>query len=384
MGGTFNPPHKAHIAMAKAAYEEYSLDKVMFMTGGNPPHKIAATDAKIRHHMMKMAISPYPEFEACDYEINKKSYSYTADTLKYLNEKYPDDSFYFIIGGDSFGAMFSWYKPEEILKRCTLLVYPREGYPNENDAKGFSEKYGARVFVLHAPQFDYSSTKIRQMVEQGKDLSEYIEPEVYEYIKRNSLYEKREESYEEHIKRLLKPDRYIHSLGVAATAVSMASRYGVDAKKAYIAGLLHDCAKNLSSDRVKIICRDLEVELDEYEKENPALIHAKVGAEFVKSEFGVNDPEICDAIRWHTLARPEMGELEKIIFVSDMIEPNRVYEEVEFLREVAFKNLDRGVFECISATIKFNEEKKKTVHPNAYATRDWLLKKVLRVKTLNI
>lgn len=373
MGGTFDPPHKAHIKMAEAAIEQYSLDKAIFMTGGNPPHKTTQTDAGIRHHMMRLAIVGKTEFEACDYEIKKEGYSYTSDTLRYLNENYPNDTFYFIIGGDSLKAIFTWHEPREILKRCVILVYPRDGYPTKKDIAEFNAENNSDVCLLDIPEYPVSSTDIRHMAERDEDFSEYTGKDVYEYIKRNGLYKKSDETQEEHLKRLLKPDRYIHSLGVASEAVKLAGIYGADAKKAYIAGLLHDCAKNLSPEETKIKCIDLDVELDEYEKAQPGLVHAKVGAEFVKTEFGINDEEICSAIRWHTIGRVNMTLLEKIIFVADMVEPNRDYVSVEHLRRAAHTNIDTAVLECVIATIKFNTDRGRVVHPNAYKIRDWLL-----------
>lgn len=373
MGGTFNPPHKAHIELAKAAYREFSLDKVVFMTDGNPPHKKTGLDAKIRHHMVKLAIEEYSFFEACDYEIKKDGYSYTADTLVYLNTAHPDDTFYFIIGGDSFQYFLTWHKPEIIIKNCVLLVYPRDGFPRENDISDFNKKYNADAHILSYESFDISSGEVRKMAENGEDFGEYLCPEVYEYIKRNNLYKRFDGTWEEHLKKLLKPSRYEHSLGVAAAAVTMAGIFGADPYKAYAAGLLHDCAKNLTSEENEIKCRDLEVEIDEFEIENPGLIHAKVGAELVKTEFGISDAEICNAIKWHTLGRVGMGKLEKIIFVADMVEKNRNYPGVESLRRLAHSDLDSAVLECVSRTIAFNKEKGRPVHPNAYAVFNWLV-----------
>lgn len=373
MGGTFNPPHKAHIEIARTAYAEFSLDKVIFMTGGNPPHKKTETDARIRHHMAKLAIEGYNFFEACDYEVKKEGYSYTSDTLIYLNTLYPDDTIYFIIGGDSFRDFFTWHEPERIIQNCVLLVYPRNGFPSERDIAEFNEKYNAESRILHAEGIDISSGDIRKTAENNGDFEEYLCPEVYEYIKRNHLYKPFDETWEEHLKTLLKPSRYEHSLGVASAAVAMAGIYGADPYKAYVAGLLHDCAKNLTPTENKIKCLDLEVELDEFELNNPGTAHAKVGAELVKTEFGVSDAEICNAIKWHTIGRVGMGTLEKIIFVADMIEKNRSYPGVESLRELAYSNLDSAVLECVSRTIAFNNEKGNPVHPNAYAVFDWIV-----------
>lgn len=372
MGGTFDPPHTAHIKMAECALTEFNLDKIMFMTGGNPPHKHTNTPASIRHHMLNIAIAGNEKFFSCDYEIKKESYSYTSDTLRYLKKAYPDDTFYFIIGGDSLNAFFTWHEPMEILKLASILVYPRKGYPKESDIKEFNQKYSSNVYILHADCIDISSTEIREKLINGEDVTKYISKDIYSYIKRNSLYKKHDESYEKHLERLLKPSRYIHSIGVSKTAVKMARIFGVDEEKAYIAGLLHDCAKNLTQEENEIKCKDLDVVLDEYEKNQPWLIHAKVGAELIKSEFGIDDEEISSAIRWHTLGKENMTDLEKIIYVADMTEPNRCYPEAEYLRKIAFENLDKAVLACTEATIEFNEAKGVTVHPNAYKIRDEL------------
>lgn len=373
MGGTFDPPHKAHIKMAESAMEQYSLDKVVFMTGGNPPHKTTGTAATLRHHMVKLAIENRNDFCACDYEIKKDGYSYTSDTLRFLNEKYPDDVFYFIIGGDSLRNIFTWHEPHEILKRCVVLVYPRGGYPNEEKLCEFNRVNNSDVRMLKISEFEISSTKIRVMAENGEDFSRYTDEKVYEYIKRNSIYKKMFETQEEHLKKLLKPERYIHSLGVASEAVRLAGIYGADASKAYVAGLLHDCAKNLTPEEVKIKCEDLEPEIDEYEKKQAGLIHAKIGAEFVKSEFGITDDEICSAIRWHTIGRPNMTLLEKIIFTADMTEPNRDYVGAKRLRKAVNYNIDTAVLECVKTAIRFNSDRGRLIHPNAYKIKDWLL-----------
>ncbi len=366
MGGTFDPPHKAHIRMAKKAMSEFGLDKVIFMTGGNPPHKTTGTAASLRNHMIKLATYGTDNFSVCDYEVKKEGYSYTSDTLRYLKSEYPDDDIYFIIGGDSFEAFFTWHEPLEILKMCSILVYARDMHPTEKEIDGFNEKYGADIKLIHDETYDISSSEIRKNISEGKDMSKFLDKKVWEYIKRNSLYKIHPESMEEHLKAMLKPDRYKHSLGVASMAVTMAGIFGADQRKAYIAGLLHDCAKNLSTEENKIKCVDLDVELDDYEKTHPPLIHAKVGAELVKSEFGIIDEEICSAIRWHTLGRKNMTVLEKIIYVADMTEPSRDFPGVDEIRRKAVENLDDAVSACARKTIDFNKKKGIEPHPNVY------------------
>ena len=121
MGGTFNPIHNAHLLIAEMAREEYGLDRVIFITDGNPPHKSANVTAKQRFEMTHIAIADNSAFEEDDFEINRSEKSYTVNTLGYLKEKYPNDDLFFIIGEDSLNDFDKWYKPDKILEIfCTF------------------------------------------------------------------------------------------------------------------------------------------------------------------------------------------------------------------------------------------------------------------------
>ena len=286
LGGTFNPIHNGHIEIATRARTQYGLDKIIFLTSGNPPHKqnTEILDAKIRHIMVKRAISGIEGFYPCDWEVNREEYSYTLDALLHFKEVYPGDELFFIIGGDSLRDFDKWHKPEEIKKLCTILVYDREGGTADS---GFAK-------VINGEKIDISSTEIRNAVAEGKDVSDKLPEVVSGFLERNHIY-KKVFDFEEKLRGMLTPERFRHSIGVRDTAVKLAKIYGADEKKAETAGLLHDNAKNM--DNIYERCRDLEVELDEFELENPALVHAKLGAETAKCEFGICDKDIINAIR---------------------------------------------------------------------------------------
>ena len=368
LGGTFNPIHKGHIEIAKRARAQYGLDKVIFLTSGNPPHKqdVQILDAKIRHIMVKRAIADIDGFSACDWEVNREEYSYTQDALLHFKEIYPESELYFIIGGDSLRDFNKWHNPQEILKLCTLLAYER---------KGGSADYDIAKPIL-GEKIDISSSEIREKIRKGINTGDALPDIVREFIERNHIYADVPD-FEAKLKTMLKPERFLHSLGVRDTAVKLAKIYGADEKKAEIAGLLHDNAKNMDNQYER--CRDLEVELDEFEQKNPALVHAKLGAETAKCEFGISDSEIVSAIRWHTVGKPDMTLLEKIIFVADLIEPNRKFGDIAKIRNFAEENLDEALFMCVEATIKVNEKRGFTVHPNAYKI---MLKKTKKMKKL--
>ena len=365
LGGTFDPIHNGHIKMAQAALSEYHLDKVIFLTSGNPPHKRGRkiTDAKIRHIMMKRAIADNPCFEPCDWEVNRSEYSYTLTTLQHFKKICPDDEIYFIIGGDSLRDFHSWHKPEEILKLCTILVYDRTGGVIESD---FAKQ-------IHGGRIDISATEIREKVSRGEDVSGLVPACVNGFIMRNDLY-KNVPDFEAKLKTMLKPERFVHSLGVRDTAVKMAEIFGADTEKARIAGLLHDNAKNMPDMLER--CADLEVELDDFERRNPALIHAKLGAETAKCEFGICDDEIVSAIRWHTLGRVGMTLLEKIIFVADLAEPNRNFADLEYVRSLAFSDINRAAAECMRRVIEVNISRGCPVHPSSESVLRWLKEQI--------
>ena len=191
MGGTFDPIHNAHISLAKYAKKQYNLDSVIFMTGGNPPHKKdkCVTDAKIRYEMTKIAIDGIDGFFASDYEVNKEDYSYSVNTLKWLLDKYKDAQIYFIIGEDSLSYIDKWYKPQEIVSLCTLLVYPRVSMETLRAmAQAVKSNLGGDIKIINAPVFNISSTDIRERIKQGLDVNEMLPYAVYEYIKDNKLY----------------------------------------------------------------------------------------------------------------------------------------------------------------------------------------------------
>ena len=156
------------------------------------------------------------------------------------------------------------------------------------------------------------------------------------------------------VKKELSKERYQHTLGVAYTASCLAMRYGEDMERAYLAGLLHDNAKQIPDDEKVTLAKKLGMPISEAEKKNPSLLHAKLGAYYAESRFDITDPGILSAILFHTTGRPDMDLLEKIIFVADYIEPNRDRaKNLSELRALAFKDLDRAVLRIAEDTMTY-------------------------------
>lgn len=158
--------------------------------------------------------------------------------------------------------------------------------------------------------------------------------------------------------------RYEHTLGVEYTAAALAMCHNASIKNAQLAGILHDCAKCLSNERLLSICEKRNISINDIERNNPPLLHAKVGSFLAMDEYGVSDPDVIHAILNHTTGRPGMSILEKIVFVADYIEPGRnKAPNLNEIRQLAFVNLDAAMLRILEDTLKHLEERGGDIDP---------------------
>ena len=179
-----------------------------------------------------------------------------------------------------------------------------------------------------------------------------------------------------YIKDNLTIKRYNHSLSVSVTAVNLATYYNEDTKDAKIAGLLHDMAKELTIEDQITKVKEYGYVLTESDLKTPAIIHGFLGAYMAKELFDVND-NIYNAIRTHSMGEANMSLLQKIIFISDYIEPFRdKIDNIDDLRKLAYNDIDRCVYEISKQTLDFLLESKKSVHINTYKTLEYYKEKL--------
>ena len=172
----------------------------------------------------------------------------------------------------------------------------------------------------------------------------------------------------------LNKNRFAHSIGVANTAVDLAKRFNVDIDKAYVAGLLHDCARQFENDQLPVEAAKRNVPIIDIEYAVPILLHAPIGAVMVKTDYGIDDPEIIQAIARHTVADKNMSPLDMIIWFADMIEPHRDYPGVEELRRLAKEaTLEQMFLEGLNQSITFVVSKGSLVHPKTIDARNFVL-----------
>lgn len=181
------------------------------------------------------------------------------------------------------------------------------------------------------------------------------------------------------LKTILSEKRYNHSLGVMKKAGELAKQYGENSYTAALVGLAHDIGKEIPNEEKLKYVKENNIKIDEIEKNSIGLLHAKIGADITKKKYNFTE-DMQKAIKYHTVADPDMNLLAKIIFVADKIEENRNYEKVEELRKMAEINIDNCILEILNYTIKENINKERLVHPNSILTRNKLLLTHLETK----
>ena len=177
---------------------------------------------------------------------------------------------------------------------------------------------------------------------------------------------------ERYARERLSDKRYEHTLRVAETAEHLAGLHGLDAKKARLAGLLHDAAREVGKEELLRVAGDEDLLVSDLERERPILLHGPVAAKLSREDLGVEDGEVLDAVRAHTTGEPGMGPLALALYVADKIEPDRDQPGVEALRELAPASLRRAARAALEGSISHNERRARPVHPKSWQTLEWL------------
>lgn len=381
-GGSYNPPHLGHLHAAVAAAKYLELDRLLLIPAGIPPHKELSAGAAGAEHRAAMTVLMAEEasmragipVEVSRTEIERGGKSYTVDTLRELHRQEPDAELWLLMGTDMFLTFQDWRAPEEILSYAGLCAFGRSEQDGEELfsvqraylAKRFP---GVRLVTMVLPGLvDVSSTELRDALPLGMG-ERYLLPQIYGYILREHLYGTKLDMKQLSPEQLrpvalsyLHARRVRHVLGVEEEAIRLARKYGADEDKARIAALLHDCTKRLSLEEQLALCERYGVALDELERKEVKLLHAKTGAAIAREVFGV-DEAICHAIEWHTTGRADMTLLEKVLYLADYIEPNRHFEGVDTLRKAVYADLDQGLRLGLKMSIEELQERGGPVHP---------------------
>lgn len=388
-GGTFNPPHRGHTRVMEAVITQLSLERLILMPTGSPPHKelpVGTPDPYLRllmtekagdtvAHSRKKQNKPKCVIEANDLEIRRQGKSFTIDTLETLQVQFPEDQLFLIMGEDMFMTFMDWASPEKIARRakiCTFLRNDQE--PSEAlqaQAQRVREGLNAEVILLRIPyNVNISSTEIRGELIQNIYPKDVLPANLGQML-HHDLYGVSLPSWENLDLAILRtlvwgqvhPKRIAHIMGVEQECAKLARRWGANEQLARRAGVLHDYSKYWSHQDHIDYCQQFAVPLDELEWSTEKLLHAKSGAAFARYILR-EEEEVWKAIDCHTTGKGDMSLMDKILYLADYIEPQRTFEEVVYMRQLAYEDIDKALAYGLYMSVEEMRSRNKVTHQN--------------------
>ena len=357
-GGSFNPVHVEHINLVKMAIDHFSLDKLIVVPSFMPPHRLndQREDFSHRYNMLKLCFEGVEKVEVSNFEQLSGGVSYTFLTIERFKKQYPFDQLYFLVGTDMLFDFPSWYNPKGILENCQLIVTPREGDNLELAVKNFQSIFAVNPLISPHIGKNVSSTKLRTYLKLGLKTNLTIEP-VLNYIKENNLYLGGE--YYEFVKGKLPEKRLIHTANVIVKGISLAKQIGEDKQMVELACLLHDVAKYEKVDDYCDFTPPINVP--------DSVIHQFLGAHICKTVLKIPYDNVINAVCYHTTGRKNMSNLEKIVFIADLIEENRNFSGVDEIRKRIDENFETGFAFAVKELYKFLKNQNNKVY---YLTKE--------------
>ncbi len=361
-GGAFNPPHKEHIRICRGLIEEFRLKSIYLIPTKDAPHKALGVPFDSRSKMAEIAVKNESGLYVDKLESTFEGKTYSVEILAALKEKYRD--IVFIIGGDSMENFDSWERPDEIIKICPIIVVPRGQVTDAliQSVEAYKLK-GASIRIANTTGEKTSSSYIRALIAFGMDTSEYLAKECREYIDKNGLYLEYSDMIDK-LKKRISQNRYEHTIDTVLTALKLNDVWGVPSDKVFVATLLHDCMK------------DVDYIHDGVPESTfgTLVMHAYNGALEAKRNYGIEDEEILDAIRYHTTCRPNMTRLEKLVYLADMIEPSRVYPDADEVRKIAYADAEQGFLAAFKSAYRHIKNNIKNIYPLTKETYEYYFK----------
>ena len=333
-GGSFDPPHRGHVALAAAALRQLRPAAFYFVPAFRTPFKdfrpVPFPDraALLRAALAGAGLGGRGKVKISSFEADQGRVVYTWETVAHFRKLHPGAPLRVLMGSDCLAGFSGWRRPDYLLKNSELLVGLRPGYSISRGGAPF------RALAGRFPEAD--STAVRAALFLGRRPAQ-LQPGVLDAIERRSLYLGLERRL---LKRALTPARYRHTLLSAELALELASAAGVPQQKAALAALLHDCARDLPLSEQARLCRRGTPRRAEMLREAPVLAHAWAGAALAEKKYGVKDPEVLDAIRVHATGAPGMGPLARLLYLSDFANRGRGFREARLVRRLAFLDQD--------------------------------------------
>ena len=351
LGGSFNPVHIGHLFLADTALTGLGYDRIILVPVHTSPFKPGAEGAspKDRLDMLAASIPADSRLTIDDCEIRREGVSFTIDTVRDIIERYrPEGKPGLILGDDLARDFHKWRSAGEIAALADIII----GHRLSPETIPFSWPYRQ----LDNEILELSSGNVRDRIANGQAWTYLVPPGAQFIIRDRRLYGLRQPGpgdgdttgasteliagVEAMARSMLSPARFLHSRNVALLAGDICRQFGLDPQAGYLAGIAHYMCKSLSEEELFRLTKRDGRPVSRLEKKKPSLLHARAGAVLLRERFGVQDRDILDAIRLHTLAAPEMGPLAKAVFIADKIEISRERVDASLRDIAAFPSLD--------------------------------------------
>ena len=378
-GGSFDPVHNGHENILRTALDYKKFDKIIIMPIGSPGHKPSCkAPFVVRKHLVELAFGDIGvEMEVSDFEGNSSEKSYSYITVDYLKSLYPDSKIHFVIGADSAINLHKWMKWQHLAQNVTFLVFDREEGENSQllQAVDNIKQYSPDTVIIKNKVFPVSSTQIRSLAATGGDITGLVDSKVQPVIEKYSLYST--DFYRKNmgtarllILLMLREKRAQHTFNVAKLAVELAKMYGVDVQKAELAALLHDIMKQQPDSIMLHRARQSDI-IEKIDRKPMPVLHGFAASDFASREMGIEDQEILMAIKSHTCGRRNMTDLEKVIYLADMLSEERNFPEKEPLLALARQNLDKAMEQALKDSINWLKEKGGAIDTDSYEALEY-------------
>lgn len=340
-GGAFDPIHNGHINMAEKASEQLSAD-VFFIPARISVWKNDSAPVEDKIKMIELACSESHlrgKFHISRYEADSENeINYSIDTVKHFKAQYPEAKLYLLIGTDQVNSFHKWKDVDEIAKLATIIFFNRPGLEfDQNNIKHF------KMMEIEGDMIDVSSSDIREL----KSLN--VPDSVLHYILHHYLY------FTSKIKSYMCDKRFTHTLSVTDLCIEIARANKIEnIKKIVVSALLHDIGKEMPIEEQKKIMVEF---YNEYLDLQPVIWHQFIGAYLAKKDFGIQDKEILDAIKYHTTANSNMSDTAIIVYCADKIEPTRGFDSTDLINAMK-SSLNDGFVEVLKSNVEYYENHK--------------------------
>lgn len=363
-GGSFDPPHKGHLALLRGAIDEINPDRIYLLPVYRSPFKeLPLTSFRKREGMIRLAAAEvFPDrlsrLKVHPFEMLRGRTTYTWQAMRYFKKKHAGADFFLLLGSDCLAGFTSWKRYGEIAASCALLVGRRPGSPLKR-----REDYPFRFRLLRGWFPAVSSSGIRKQIYTGEQTPAAVPSSVRSYITAHGLYGADIRVW---LKKNLNPGRFRHTLAVTRLSQELADRHGADSCFAAVAALLHDAGRSMPDSGLAAYARTKRLRVAKMVniiRNQPGLLHSYVSADIARRIFGVNNPAILSAIRLHTLGSRRMSLTDKIIYVADIAAEGRNFSGASEIRKTAFIDLDKALLMSAQAKLQWVLATEKWIHP---------------------